>query len=150
MCFSKFHFPIGQPLPVQEMLRNFLLIIDKFPVEFSLLMPLLHLSLETKNRFIHLRHFFTILLSLSLSSFLSWILGSLLSFLVLKRILLKKNYFISFHFILFPDQEILCDLNWEGASRLRQSSELYAMHPSDNNKNTIYAPFLFGVPDAIL
>ena len=41
-----------------------LLIIDKFPVEFSLLMPLLHLSLETTNRFIHLRHFFTILLSL--------------------------------------------------------------------------------------
>ena len=39
-----------------------LLIIDKLPVEFSLLMPLLHL--ETTNRFIHPRHFFTILLSL--------------------------------------------------------------------------------------
>ena len=33
-------------------------------VEFSLLMPLLHLPLETTNRFIHLRHFLTILLSL--------------------------------------------------------------------------------------
>ena len=52
---------------------------------------------------------------------------------MLKRILLKKNYFISFHFILFPDQEILYDPNWEAASRLRQSSELHAMHPSDNN-----------------
>ena len=41
-----------------------LLIIDKLPVEFSLLMPLLHLPLETTNRFIHPRHFFTILLSL--------------------------------------------------------------------------------------
>ena len=41
--------------------RYILLIIDKLPVEFSLLMPLLHL--ETTNRFIHPRHFFTILLS---------------------------------------------------------------------------------------
>ena len=45
-------------------IRYALLIIDKLPVEFSLLMPLLHLPLETTNRFIHLRHFFTILLSL--------------------------------------------------------------------------------------
>ena len=48
--------------------RYVLLIIDKFPVEFSLLMPLLHLSLETAYRFIHLRYFFTILLSLSFLS----------------------------------------------------------------------------------
>ena len=41
-----------------------LLIIDKLPVEFSLLMSLLHLSQATTNRFIHLRYFFTILLSL--------------------------------------------------------------------------------------
>ena len=41
-----------------------LLIIDKLSVEFSLLMPLLHLPLETTNRFIHPRHFFTILLFL--------------------------------------------------------------------------------------
>ena len=45
-------------------IRYVLLIIDKLPVEFSLLMPLLHLPLETTNRFIHPRHFFTILLSL--------------------------------------------------------------------------------------
>ena len=45
-------------------IRYVLLIIDKLPVEFSLLMPLLHLPLETINRFIHPRHFFTILLSL--------------------------------------------------------------------------------------
>ena len=44
-----------------------LLIIDKFPVEFSLLMLLLHLSLETTNRFfIHQRSLFPILLALSL------------------------------------------------------------------------------------
>ena len=40
--------------------RYALLIIDKLPVEFSFLMLLLHLSLETTNRFIHPRHFFTI------------------------------------------------------------------------------------------
>ena len=45
-------------------IRYALLIIDKLPVEFSLLMPLLHLTLETTNRFIHLRHFFTILFPL--------------------------------------------------------------------------------------
>ena len=44
--------------------RYALLIIDKLPVEFSFLMLLLHLPLETTNRFIHPRHFFTILLSL--------------------------------------------------------------------------------------
>ena len=41
---------------------NLQLIIDKFPVEFSILMPLLHLTLETTYRFIHVRHFFAILL----------------------------------------------------------------------------------------
>ena len=41
---------------------NLQLIIDKFPVEFSILMPLLHLSLETTYIFIHVRHFFAILL----------------------------------------------------------------------------------------
>ena len=45
-------------------IRYALLIIDKLPVEFSILMPLLHLPQETTNRFIHLRHFFTILPSL--------------------------------------------------------------------------------------
>ena len=55
-------------------IRYALLINDKFPVESSLLMLLLNLSLKTTNRFIHLRHFFTILYSLY---FLSWILGSL-------------------------------------------------------------------------
>ena len=55
-------------------LRYALLIIVKFPVELSLLTPLLHLSLETTDRFIYLSNFFTILLSLS---FLSRILGSL-------------------------------------------------------------------------
>ena len=82
-----------------------LLIIDKLPVEFSLLMPLLHLPLETTNRFIHPRHFLTILLSLYF--FLSWILDSLLVslcfvfsyYLKLLWILLKRIYFISFHFI---------------------------------------------------
>ena len=43
-------------------------------VEFSLLMALIHLSLETTYRFIYLRYFFTVLLPLSL---LSLILGSL-------------------------------------------------------------------------
>ena len=41
---------------------NLQLIIDKFPVEFSILMPLLHLTLETTYRFIPVRHFFAILL----------------------------------------------------------------------------------------
>ena len=41
---------------------NLQLIIDKFPVEFSILMPLLHLTLGTTYRFIHVRHFFAILL----------------------------------------------------------------------------------------
>ena len=41
---------------------NLQLIIDKFPVEFSILMPLLHLSLETTYIFVHVRHFFAILL----------------------------------------------------------------------------------------
>ena len=41
-------------------IRYTLLVIDKFRVEFSFLMPLLHLSLEPTYRFIHLRHFFTI------------------------------------------------------------------------------------------
>ena len=41
---------------------NLQLIIDKFPVEFSILMPLLHLTQETTYRFIHVRHFFAILL----------------------------------------------------------------------------------------
>ena len=41
---------------------NLQLITDKFPVEFSILMPLLHLSLETTYIFVHVRHFFAILL----------------------------------------------------------------------------------------
>ena len=45
-------------------IRYALLITDKLPVGFSLLMPLLHLPVKTANRFIHLRHFFIILLSL--------------------------------------------------------------------------------------
>ena len=45
-------------------IRYALLIINKFPVEVFLLMPLLHLPLETTNRFIHLRYFSTILISL--------------------------------------------------------------------------------------
>ena len=80
------------------------MIIDKLSVEFSLLMPLLHLPLETTNRFIHPRHFFTILLSLYF--FLSWILDSLQVslcfvfryYLKLLQILLKRIDFISFHF----------------------------------------------------
>ena len=51
-----------------------MLIIDMFLVEFSLLMTLLDLYLETTYRFIHLRHFFTALLSLN---FLSGALSSL-------------------------------------------------------------------------
>ena len=36
-------------------IRYPLLLIDKLPVEFPLLMPLLHLPLETTNKFIQLR-----------------------------------------------------------------------------------------------
>ena len=38
-------------------IRYTLLIFDKFSEQFSLLMPLLHLSLETTSRFIHLKTF---------------------------------------------------------------------------------------------
>ena len=50
-------------LLVLALLRYVLLIIDKLQVEFSILMPLVHLPLETTNRFIYPRHFFRILLS---------------------------------------------------------------------------------------
>ena len=52
----------GIPSRFGPAIRYALLIIDKLPVEFLLLMPLLNLPLETTNRFIHLRHFFTNLL----------------------------------------------------------------------------------------
>ena len=87
-------------------IRYALLIIDKLPVEFFLLMPLLHLPLETTNRFIHLRHLFTIFLCLhffimNIRQFVSFLV---LCFQVLPEIVvsfIKKNvfHFIPFHFI---------------------------------------------------
>ena len=95
------------------------MIIDKLP-EFFLLMSLLHLPLETTSRFIHLRHFFTTLLSLY---FLSWILGSVkvsllvFCFQVLPEIVvdfIKNNifHFISFHFMLFQWHTLHCIEEW--------------------------------------
>ena len=53
-CPSKGHIFSFWPCYI----RYALLIIDKFPVEFSLLLSLLHLSLETTYRFIDQRFFF--------------------------------------------------------------------------------------------
>ena len=68
--------------------RYILLIIDKLPVEFSLLMPLLHLPLETAHRFIHPRHFFIIF-------FIQVLPEIVVNFI--KRIYFV-SYFISFHY----------------------------------------------------
>ena len=85
-------------------IRYTILVIDKFSVEFSFLMPLLHLSLETTYRFIHLRHFFTI----AFFTFFLMNIRQFISFLVFCQILpevvvnLCKCYskeYISFHFI---------------------------------------------------
>ena len=89
--------------------RYAMLVIDKLPVEFFLLMSLSHLPLETTNRFIYPRHFFTILLSLYIFFIMNirqFITFLVCCFQVLPEIVvnfIKKNifHFISFHIFVF-------------------------------------------------
>ena len=62
LSLNFYHSTVGHTFSFCPCYKRYaLLIIDKLQVEFSLLMPLLHLP---TNRFIHPSHFFTILLSL--------------------------------------------------------------------------------------